>query len=379
MSYPIVLLSLFGIFILPIASTPLFASTKHNILSLTLTPAQQNESETYWTESRLKNARPLPLPQATPGVQQAIPLTALKVINDSAIGKSEDGLPPLAGLKPNLQHLFNIDESPTARSSRSLYTSGDSPQTSSMRHHYLVRASDNYPYSAVGKLYFNVPGTGDFVCSATVIKPRVILTAGHCVHKGFGGSTGFYNHWRFVPAFRSGDAPLQAWTASAVHTTVTWSSGGAKMPNAADYAMIEIADQVVGRALHKMGEVTGYIGYQTLALLPDRAQWLGYPCNSQRCQNMHLINAQRARAVAPNNVEYDSELRDGLSGGPWMQQYDTSTVDEIFGENEGVKRVIGVTSYSYAGRDPKSQGVSIFDRRFTDLLEVVCDGHLGNC
>ena len=38
-----------------------------------------------------------------------------------------------------------------------------------------------YPTSTVGKLFFTIPGQGNFVCSASVIGTHVIATAGHCV------------------------------------------------------------------------------------------------------------------------------------------------------------------------------------------------------
>src|SRR5678815_2311470 len=37
------------------------------------------------------------------------------------------------------------------------------------------------PYKAAGKLFFTEPGVGDFQCSASIIKNRVIVTAAHCV------------------------------------------------------------------------------------------------------------------------------------------------------------------------------------------------------
>jgi len=63
----------------------------------------------------------------------------------------------------------------------------------------------NYPNRTVGKLFFKI-GTSDFVCSASVLRFRIVVTAGHCVHSG--GAAGFHNTFLFVPAFRNGTAPL---------------------------------------------------------------------------------------------------------------------------------------------------------------------------
>jgi V8-like Glu-specific endopeptidase len=50
----------------------------------------------------------------------------------------------------------------------------------------------SYPYRATGKLYFK-EGTSDFVCTASLIKKGVLLTAAHCVFNYGKGSSGWYN------------------------------------------------------------------------------------------------------------------------------------------------------------------------------------------
>jgi hypothetical protein len=87
-----------------------------------------------------------------------------------------------------------------------------------------------YPYSTVGKLFFVKPGVGPFECSAAVVRPRLVLTAGHCVHSGSGGNSGFFSNFLFVPAFHSGQAPFQAWDWSFVVTTVSWAGSNGSVP-----------------------------------------------------------------------------------------------------------------------------------------------------
>src|SRR6185295_7919630 len=136
-------------------------------------------------------------------------------------------------------------------------------------------ATTAYPYLTVGKLFFTIQGQGNFICSGSVIRRRVILTAGHCVHNGNGSVSGYYTNFMFVPAYRSGNAPAGTWDWQYVNTTATWFSGGATFPNAADYAMIEPRD--IGSNV--IGNVTGFLGYQTLKLSPNHAHLLGYPAN----------------------------------------------------------------------------------------------------
>ncbi|UUZ47306.1 S1 family peptidase [Massilia sp. B-10] len=51
-----------------------------------------------------------------------------------------------------------------------------------------LSADRAYPYVTVGKLFFSIGGS-PFVCSASVIQRRVVVTAGHCVHSGTGAAS----------------------------------------------------------------------------------------------------------------------------------------------------------------------------------------------
>jgi V8-like Glu-specific endopeptidase len=337
------------------------------------------QTNAYWTPERLRDAKPLDLPTVD---EQKIRKTDIKkYLNEQttiSTPEGEDGAPPSTDLKPNTKPLFTplkaLNNSPIAPFDR-----GTRNEHFSSTQLIPLTADLSYPYRAVGKLFFTIPGQGNFVCSASVIKPRVVLTAGHCVHSGSGGSSGFFTNWLFIPAFRDGIAPFQSWTWSYVNTTNSWSTGGGDVPNAGDYAMLEFNDKVINGSLQKIGNVAGILGFQLQSLIPNHVNLLGYPCNFDSCQKMHQVTAESAVSVAPNNVEYGSDMGGGSSGGPWIQNFGKFSVGQTGGLNPGLNRVVGVTSWGYNNSALKGQGASNFNAEFTTLLNNLCAHRAGNC
>ncbi len=118
-----------------------------------------------------------------------------------------------------------------------------------------------YPYRTAGKLFFHDPRTGgNFVCSASVLRPRIIVTAGHCVtHPSTSASNRyFYSNFYFVPAYNIGAAPYGTWTPWEEWVTNTWYFSDGSVPNPQDVAMLIPYDQRT-----KLGYITGWLGYYT--------------------------------------------------------------------------------------------------------------------
>ena len=102
-------------------------------------------------------------------------------------------------------------------------------------------ATTTYPNSTVGKLFFHDPRTGeDFVCSASVLRPRLIATAGHCVtHPStVPAQRYFFTNFLFVPAFRNGAAPFLSWTSSQQWVANAWFFSNGSVPNEQDVAIL---------------------------------------------------------------------------------------------------------------------------------------------
>ena len=351
------------------------------VLSQELQPA--GNTMQYWTPVQLQQARPLSLPSSQ------------RSFSDMPLGTSEpssempfvgEGRAPTGHVRPDqTQRLFTPIPSPVGEAAtpdvgtimpQDAGTFG-APFSSSR----LIPLSADlvYPYSTVGKLFFTIPGLGNAYCSASVLRPRVILTAGHCVHSGRNGVAGYYTNFLFVPAYRDGTAPYLTWPATFAVVTSAWAEGGRVWPNPADYALLEVQDAMVSGTPYRIGDVVGYLAYQTLSLADNHAHLLGYPCNLDSCEKLHQVTSASFRAVAPNNVEYGSDMGGGSSGGPWVQNFGLPAVGQTGGLNSGFNRVVGVTSYGYSPADPMVQGSAIFDARFLDLLNQICSHQAGNC
>lgn len=199
------------------------------------------------------------------------------------------------------------------------------------------------------------------------------------MHSGKNGDNGYFTNFLFVLAFRDGLAPLQRWGWEAVIAHPTWTSGGGAVPNAADYALIELEDRPFGGAQRRIGMVTGSLGVKTRSLHPNHAHLLGYPGNLDRGLKMHQVTAGSFGVGGNNTVIYGSDMGTGSSGGPWVQNFQSLAIGQTGGANPGSNLVVGVTSYGAVSMGPRYLGSSILDSRFTALLNVMCANRPGNC
>jgi V8-like Glu-specific endopeptidase len=237
-----------------------------------------------------------------------------------------------------------------------------------------------YPYATIGKLFFTIPGSGDYVCSASVVRKRVIATAGHCVSDGSGH---YYTNWVFIPALNDGFAPFGSWIAASVTTTNNWHFGGGTVPNKQDVALIVLNDKAIDGALHPVSFVTGVLGFQYNATRPTTITQLGYPCNLDSCQKPIATYAE-LRSGPTNNFEWGTAQFGGASGGPEVQDFGQKPVGTP-PQSQGGNIIVSVTSYTY---DPTvmTDGGSILGApgqfaggTFGDLINKVCAQNVSNC
>lgn len=338
---------------------------------------------TYWTPERMRNATPY-----VPPVDAAAAADAEETDTEDAWEESESGPAgrPLKGVRPDPVELF-VPGPAAAAEVEALEDDaiavpaarGTSGYNFSSSRIISTSAERVHPYRTVGKLFFNKPGLGDFVCSASVLRPRVVVTAGHCVHSGRNGSNGFYRNFMFVPAYRSGNAPFGTWDWEWVTTTSTWSTGGGAVPNAADYAMFEMRDRRVNGRNRKIGDLTGWLGWKTNAAHPNHTHAIGYPVNLDNGQKMHQVAAQSQGNFTKNTARYGSDMRGGSSGGPFVQNLGKKASGQNKGKNKGANQIVGIVSSVPVNQGILYSSTSRLDSRFSTLLTRACNHRSGNC
>ena len=206
-----------------------------------------------------------------------------------------------------------------------------------------------------------------------IIQRRLILTAGHCVYDFANGQAAFMEDFVFVPAHDRGSAPFGAWDWAWVRVSDSWFDGDGSLPNAADFAIIQLRDRLVrGRRL-AIGDVIGWLGWMTNAEINHVTQ-LGYPFNLDQGERMQVTHSVLLDIVFPNAFTFGSDQSGGSSGGPIVQDFGVPAL----GQPEGaVNQVVSVVSF---GSDPRRElGGSVLNGEFLDLFERGCARRPDNC
>jgi V8-like Glu-specific endopeptidase len=248
-----------------------------------------------------------------------------------------------------------------------------------------------FPYLPAGKLFFEIDGSA-FVCSAAVIKPRVVVTAAHCVSEF--GANKFYSNFRFAPGYTNGRAPVGVWSYKRVFVKKSYLngtdpcfSGAVGIVCASDVAVFVMND----RGGKKIGSVTGTFGFgfnnygyvDFLRKRVNQLTQLGYPVDldrgllMQRTDSLSYIDGELAR-----NQIIGSLMTGGSSGGPWLVNFGMAPSAPGLDPGQAPRSnvVVGVTSWGYESASLKEMGASRFtDRNIVPLVQQACAADRGNC
>jgi V8-like Glu-specific endopeptidase len=234
----------------------------------------------------------------------------------------------------------------------------------------------SYPWRATGKLYFKI-GTGTFVCSASLIKKGILLTAAHCVHNYGQGANGWYNSWVWYPANSSsaggvygGYTAFSPVIAGAYYGgTDTCTQVGVVCNN--DVALLRVSPKSGVYA----GSVVGWYGYGWNGYSYRASTFLGNVTTVQITQLGYPVafdsGYQQIRTDAVGwyfasgnlkNTQIGSAQTGGSSGGPWLVNFGTVPVVSSSASRgtSYVQAVVGVTSYGSTTIGYNRLGASYF-------------------
>ncbi|MFG2004047.1 trypsin-like serine peptidase [Spirillospora sp. NPDC048911] len=174
--------------------------------------------------------------------------------------------------------------------------------------------------ATVGKVFYTKPSTGlpGYKCSASALNTpslQLVITAGHCVHEGAGGT--WMRNWTFVPRYRNGAAPFGTFAAKQFRSFDAWMNSS---DNRRDVGLVTTWP-LNGQ---KLVNVVGGMGLSWNWPQAVPVTTFGYPSNfnsgeiQQWCQGT-------TRAVSDGRIEIACNNGPGASGGPWLRNFDANT------------------------------------------------------
>jgi len=331
------------------------------------------------------NAKPMPMPTTViaPGLRSSVNAVFPGPSGVSAGGQPSGGAQPHPVTLPASSY---IPPSPGGAGSEQFGTSGQVFTTSRVNA-YGQPTSQFYPFSAAGRLFFNI-GSSTFVCTASLIKPGVIVTAAHCV-ANFGKSQ-FYTNWTFYPAFNNNVGLYGGWSAKSATVLTSYFNGTDSCAQAGVICQDDVAviDLKVNANFQFPGNLVGWLGYG----------WNGYSYNGSAQAEITQLGLPVAldngaflertdsqgftSGSLSNNTIIGSLQTGGSSGGPWVVNLGRPPVLNGTAQgtmpNENV--VVGVTSWGYIDTTVKQQGAAPFtSSNIVVLVNVVCTADPTHC
>lgn len=242
-----------------------------------------------------------------------------------------------------------------------------------------AQTNEQYPYLAAGKLFFKI-GAQDFICSASLIKKGLVVTAAHCVTKF--GSKGYYSDWQFAPGFRAVTAPVPGpisapygiWTVAQAFVLTSYFDGS----DSCQQTGVVCRNDIAILALNPQKDASGksyYAGSNTgwFAFGWDRTGFtsqkithvtqIGYPGCLDDGGMMERNDAQGATDSAhSDNTVIGSLMCGGSSGGPWLVNFGIrpSLTGTSLGSAPVENQIVGVTSWGSTDNAVKWMGASPF-------------------
>ena len=234
----------------------------------------------------------------------------------------------------------------------------------------------SYPYRATGKLYFDYAGLR-YVCSASLIKKGVLVTAAHCVFDYGKQASGWHTNYVWCPANTSSSGGVYGcYNAGSARVLTTYYNGNDVCTQSGVVCNDDIATLLVTpRSGVYAGTVVGWYGYgwngysyRASSFLGNvttvQVTQLGYPAAFDSGYQMQRTDAVGWYYASGSlkNTQIGSAQTGGSSGGPWLVNFGTqpSVGSGASLGSSTVQAIIGVTSYGSTTVGYNRQGASYF-------------------
>lgn len=212
-------------------------------------------------------------------------------------------------------------------------------------------------WSSVGAVIVNVGGGSYEECTGTVIAPRWILTAGHCLYNNGGASV----------TFLIGKDYLSPVTTYTVDQTIYDPSYNGTTTGGHDLGLVHVTADIplLAFKLNSHALTSSVIGSYALTLGYGVTQ--SNVANTSKYTTMLMINSYDGNYAYSNYSSTLSGTCDGDSGGP-LYVYDT----------DGFPLILGTTSYGNS-TSCSANTLSAFQRIDTDLSFITSNVGSATC
>lgn len=235
----------------------------------------------------------------------------------------------------------------------------------------------SYPYRATGKLYFKI-GSSTFVCTASLIKKGVLITAAHCVFDYGKKSAGWHTNFVWCPANTSSSGGVYGcYNAGGATIATVYFNGNDTCTQTGVVCNNDLATLIVSpKSSVYAGTVVGWYGYGWNGYSYRASSFLGNVTTVQMTQLGYPVafdsgyQMERTEAVgwyftsgSLKNTQIGSAQTGGSSGGPWLVNFGTRPSvgsGASLGSASTSNIVDGVTSYGSTTVGYNRQGASFF-------------------
>jgi hypothetical protein len=338
-------------------------------------------TEDYWTDERMRNALPYPMPSPEGPAVDLTPYGSIPNRADGEPGLSSGGLPGSKGSPATNDSGSSVLAPFDEALDDTLHAPGPHgyhmPFPFTM---YEVNKRDvrKYPYKTIGRIFFTAANGNNSSCSGSSIGGRAVLTAGHCVSDGDGN---WHSNWIFRPAYRDDGTTIKSilkWAVSAPWTYTVWHQDG-NLCRDVGFLITKTKKQ----GTLTLSQKVGWLGH-AWNRDAQHQHWssFGYPAEQTRTDpnynfdgsKMYVNQASFAEFTAawwgnqectPEPYCFGSYMTGGASGGPEIWKFDPT-----FGIYPGGSNYAnGVNStYYLSGRVAGGMCSPYFDTSVRDFI-----------